>query len=276
MKITAKTTKEQLVQFLGANAKAIREKDEDLYGRIAYANKMLGKDESKVTKKDLVDLSKEAMKLLGEDVVESAKTEEASKPKAENSIKAKPTKKKTKEVPESVESEETEEVSEEKPAEESKPKKKSAKKSLGKKKEPKEGVIALEGTENSKSMPMAKMFPQTLKVSDKEYTLASDIQTMDDLYEAVIDKGEEIVIAHYWSKRHLKQFPYYGGWLGQPKQFDYDLDLSAIIHVSEDKIISYALSMYTEALYVILPKEIAEEDGMRFNNGIEYQIYRTV
>lgn len=279
MKITAKTTKEQLKSILGANVKAVKEQDKDLFDRIAYADKMLKKDESKVSRKDLADLAKEVIALLGDKFVTPALAEEVQ-PVAENSVKktGKGVAKKQEapaEVPE--ESGESDETAQEEPAKTEKVDKKSAKKPLGKKakKEPKEGVTVLEGTENQKTVQMAKMFPQTLEVGDKKYELAPDIKSMEDLYDAMT-RDEEIVFAFYWTKRHLRQFPYYGGLLGQPKSFDNDLDLATMIYVSEDKVVTYSVSMYTEALYATVPRDFEEEDGIRYNNGMEYQIYRAV
>lgn len=274
MKITAKTTKEQLRAFIGANMKAVKKQDKDLFDRIDYADKMAKKDESKVTRKDLADLAKEVIALLGDAV-----STPALQPVAENATKklAKGISKKqeveSEDVPESGDSDET---AEEEPKE--KVDKKSAKKSLGKKKEKKakkDGVTVLEGTENDKTVQMAKMFPQTIEVGDAKYELATDIETLDDLYEA-LGKDEEIVFAYYWTKRHLKQFPYFGGFLGQPKSFDNDLDLATAIYVSDEKKVSYQVSMYTEAIYTILPTDFEATDGVRYAGGIEYQIYRAV
>lgn len=288
MKITTKTTKEQLKNFLGANVKAVKAQDKDLFDRIAYADKMAKKDDSKVQRKDLVDLAKEVIALLGSAVVEPALAQEAPlapiEPQAENSVKklAKGVSKKQKSMEESSEesgeSEETAEETQEAPAKEEKvDTKKSAKKSLGGKKTApkKDGVTALEGSENQKTVQMAKAFPKTLTVGDTTYELAEDIKTLDDLYEA-LNKDEEIVFAYYWTKRHLKQFPYFGGWLGQPKSFDNDLDLATAIYVSDEKKVSYQVSMYTEAVYTILPTDFDIEDGVRVAGGIEYQIYRAV
>lgn len=289
MKITTKTTKEQLKNFLGANVKAVQKKDKDLFDRIAYADKMAKKDDSKVQRKDLVDLAKEVIALLGSAVVEPALAQETPlapiEPQAENSVKklAKGVSKKQKSMEETAESseesgesEETAEETQEAPAKEEKVDKKSAKKSLGGKKAPKkDGVTALEGSENQKTVQMAKAFPKTLTVGDTTYELAEDIKTLDDLYEA-LNKDEEIVFAYYWTKRHLKQFPYFGGWLGQPKSFDNDLDLATAIYVSDEKKVSYQVSMYTEAVYTILPTDFDIEDGVRVAGGIEYQIYRAV
>lgn len=270
MKITAKTSKEQLKSLLGANVKAVKEQDKDLYDRIAYADKMIKKDESKVSRKDLVDLAKEVITLLGEKLVVPT-----PQPVAENSVKktTKTAPKTEESVPEVSESEET--VQEEPAKTEEKVDKKSAKKSLGKKakKEPKEGVVVLNEEANVKAIQLAKMFPTTLEVGENKYELASDIKTMEDLYNALAN-DEEIVFAYYWTKRHLKQFPYFNGWLGQPKTFDSDLDLATAIYVSEEHKVSYQVSMYTEAVYTILPQDLEEEDGIRLTCGTEYQIYR--
>lgn len=286
MKITAKTTKEQLKNILGANVKAVKAQDKDLYDRIAYTDKMVKTDESKVTRKDLFDLVKEVITLLGDKIVEPALAQETpATPQAENSVKklSKGVSKKQKSMEEdsskeSGESEKTAEETEETPAKEEKvDTKKSAKKSLGGKKTApkKDGVTVLEGSNNQKTVQMAKQFPQTIEVGDSKYELATDIKTMEDLYEA-LNKDEEIVFAYYWTKRHLKQFQYFGGLLGQPKSFDNDLDMTTTIYVSDEKKVAYSVSMYTEAVYTIVPTDFEETDGVRVAGGIEYQIYRAV
>lgn len=282
MKITTKTTKEQLKSFLGANAKAVKTADKDLFDQIAYADKMAKKDDSKVTRKDLVDLVKSVIALLGDKCVEPALAQEKAPatPQAENSVKklAKGVSKKqeTKEETSSEESGESEKTAEETQGAEEK---KAPKKSLSGKKKPatkKEGVTVLNtDADSEKAVQLAKAFPKTLEVGDSKYELAEDIKTLDDLYEA-LNKDEEIVFAYYWTKRHLKQFSYFGGWLGQPKSFDNDLDLATAIYVSDEKKVSYQVSMYTEAIYTILPTDFEETDGVRVAGGIEYQIYRAV
>ena len=283
MKITTKTTKEQLKSFLGANAKAVKTADKDLFDQIAYADKMAKKDDSKVTRKDLVDLVKSVIALLGDKCVEPALAQEKAPatPQAENSVKklAKGVSKKqeTKEDTSSEESGESENTAEETQGADEK--KEAPKKSLGGKKKPatkKEGVTVLNtDADSEKAVQLAKAFPKTLEVGDSKYELAEDIKTLDDLYEA-LNKDEEIVFAYYWTKRHLKQFSYFGGWLGQPKSFDNDLDLATAIYVSDEKKVSYQVSMYTEAIYTILPTDFEETEGVRVAGGIEYQIYRAV
>ena len=274
MKITSKTTKQELANVLGANAKVVKEQDKNLYDQMAYTSDMMKKDEKKVTRRDLVDLVKDVMKALGDKFVEPALAQETPtvQPQAENAVK-KLTKgvSKKQEMKPAKEEPAKDESTEEQGAE------KAPKKSLGKKsttKKSKEGVTDLEPTTSSdKAVQLAKMFPKEISVGDDTYELAEDIKNFDDLYNA-LEKDEEIVFAYYWTKRHLKQFPYFMGWLGQPKSFDNDLDLATAMYVSDEKKVAYQISMYTEAVYTILPTDFEEVDGVRVAGGIEYQIYR--
>ena len=276
MKITSKTTKQELASVLGANAKVVKEQDKNLYDQMAYTSDMMKKDEKKVTRRDLVDLVKDVMKALGDKFVEPALAQETStpavQPQAENAVK-KLTKgvSKKQEMKPAKEEPAKDESTEEQGAE------KAPKKSLGKKsttKKSKEGVTDLESaTSSDKAVQLAKMFPKEISVGDDTYELAEDIKTFDDLYSA-LDKDEDIVFAYYWTKRHLKQFDYFMGWLGQPKSFDNDLDLATAMYVSDEKKVAYQISMYTEAVYTILPTDFDEVDGVRVAGGIEYQIYR--
>lgn len=276
MKITSKTTKQELANVLGANAKVVKEQDKNLYDQMAYTSDMMKKDEKKVTRRDLVDLVKDVMKALGDKFVEPALAQEtpapAVQPQAENAVK-----KLTKGVSKKQEMKPTKEEPAKDKSTEEQGAEKAPKKSLGKKsttKKSKEGVTDLEpATSSDKAVQLAKMFPKEISVGDDTYELAEDIKNFDDLYNA-LEKDEEIVFAYYWTKRHLKQFPYFMGWLGQPKSFDNDLDLATAMYVSDDKKVAYQISMYTEAVYTILPTDFDEVDGVRVAGGIEYQIYR--
>lgn len=274
MKITSKTTKQELANVLGANAKVVKEQDKNLYDQMAYTSDMMKKDEKKVTRRDLVDLVKDVMKALGDKFVEPALAQETPtvQPQAENAVK-----KLTKGVSKKQEMKPAKEEPAKDKSTEEQGAEKAPKKSLGKKsttKKSKEGVTDLEPTTSSdKAVQLAKMFPNEISVGDDTYELAEDIKNFDDLYNA-LEKDEEIVFAYYWTKRHLKQFPYFMGWLGQPKSFDNDLDLATAMYVSDEKKVAYQISMYTEAVYTILPTDFEEVDGVRVAGGIEYQIYR--
>ena len=275
MKITSKTTKQELANVLGANAKVVKEQDKNLYDQMAYTSDMMKKDEKKVTRRDLVDLVKDVMKALGDKFVEPALAQETPtpvQPQAENAVK-----KLTKGVSKKQEMKPAKEEPAKDKSTEEQGAEKAPKKSLGKKsttKKSKEGVTDLEpATSSDKAVQLAKMFPKEISVGDDTYELAEDIKNFDDLYNA-LEKDEEIVFAYYWTKRHLKQFPYFMGWLGQPKSFDNDLDLATAMYVSDEKKVAYQISMYTEAVYTILPTDFEEVDGVRVAGGIEYQIYR--
>ena len=277
MKITSKTTKQELANVLGANAKVVKEQDKNLYDQMAYTSDMMKKDGKKVTRRDLVDLVKDVMKSLGDKFVEPVLAQgtpaPAVQPQAENAVK-----KLTKGVSKKQEMKPAkEEPAKDKSTEEQGAEEKAPKKSLGKKsttKKSKEGVTDLEpATSSDKAVQLAKMFPKEISVGDDTYELAEDIKTFDDLYDA-LEKDEDIVFAYYWTKRHLKQFDYFMGWLGQPKSFDNDLDLATAMYVSDEKKVAYQISMYTEAVYTSLPTDFEEVDGVRVAGGIEYQIYR--
>lgn len=268
MKITTKTTKEEMTKFLGANAEAVEKADKGLFDRLAYASKMFKNDPEKVTRKDLVDLVKDVVACL---------TPAPAPVVAEASLK-KPLKKGQKKS-EEVASEPVEEKQEVEtvPSEEKTEKvdkKKSANKTKAEKKsEPKKsGVTALD-TKSEKAIELADTFKDEIEVDGVTYEIAHDIKNMDDLYKA-LEAEEVIVFAMYWSKRLLKQFNYFNGLVKSPKEFPLDLDLSTCIYASDNGTVAYAVSMYTEACYALLPENLIEEDGLRYSGGVEYQIYR--
>lgn len=276
-KITTKTKMETLKQVLRDNFTAIKAVGTDDAKTLASTIKYASDHEDKTTRKDLVDMVKETMKLLGEKFVEpmpvaaetktetSGETQKKGKkspaqPKAENSVK-KPVGKKTTKVEDSDESDE-EEVAE--PKTETKAKK-SAKKS-GKKSD---AVSVLEGSDvNEKALLLAKKFPETLEIDGDKYTIDHEVSKVEDLADG------EFEFAFYWTKRHLKQFPYFNDWLGHPKSFKDDLDTAQLIYVSDDGKVAYCVSDATEGIYTILAEDMEESDGLRFSAGIEFQIYR--
>ena len=277
MKITTKTTKEQLTSFLEESLKNLT--DSNLKDRINYA---LEAEEDKVTKKDLGDLAKEVIKTLALD-----KTEPKVEPKAENSVQKlnKGISKKQKDLEEAPkkkpvpkksepESEETAEEPKTEPKEAEKPDEKPAKKQ-----KPKKSKVH-EVTDDD--------FPETLetvgeRVDEKgekipiitTYTLAHDIQSMEDLYNA-LTKDEEIALAFYYSRKMLKEAPYFYNMVEAPKSFQHDLDLATTIYVSDGLKVAYHISKYTEACYSTIPEDYEELDGVRYAGTMQYQIYRFV
>lgn len=288
MKITAKTTKEQLVKALGVNSKAVKEADKNLYDRMVYTSNAMKKDAKSVTKSDLVELVRDTIKSLGDKFVEPVLAEEKTETKVETPVETKETKtekkapakesslkskvksKKNKEVAEATESEVASEQSAEETKEEAvKSAKKTGAEKPVKKSEKKSGV-------SEKAIQLAGVFSDTLEIEGETYKIAHDIKDMQTLHDAV-EKDETVVFAIYWTARHLRQFNYFNGWVKRPKSFPNDLDLATCLFVSDEGVITYALSMYTEGLYTFLPIDLAEDDdNIRYCDGMEYQIYRKV
>lgn len=280
-KVTIKTTKEELKEYLRENSSKVKDLDKNLYERLAYTSAMMQKDPKKVTRSDLAGLVKEVMSVLATPVVAETPKEEPKETPKKSSRKTK----KTEETPAEthwitpVAENSTKKVGagvskkQEFPNKGAEPKKSNS--GANKTAPKKDGVTVLNPVNTEKAVQLAKVFPQSLTVGDTTYEQATDIKTMDDLYES-LNNDEEIIFAFYWTKRHLKQFPYFSGWLGQPKSFDNDLDLASTIYVSDEKKVSYQVSMYTDAMYAILPDDLENIDGVRYSEGIEYQIYRAV
>lgn len=282
-KITAKTKMDTLKQVLHDNFTAIKAVDTDDAKALASTIKYASDHADKTTRKDLADMVKETMKLLGDKFIEpmpvaaETKTETTgetqkkgkkspAQPKAENSVK-KPVGKKLTKVEDSDDESDEEEVAE--PKTETKAKK-SAKKSTTKKVE---GVTALESeTDSPKSVQLAKMFPETIEVDGETFKVDHSTKKIEDLADG------EFEFAFYWTKRHLRQFPYFNGSLGQPKSFERDLDTAQLIYVSDEGKVAYCVSDATEAPYTVLPADLEEVDGMRIGSvsSIEFQIYRKV
>lgn len=227
-----KSDKENLIGVLRTNFKAV--KDEALKDSIKYT--VSRKD--KATLADLRNLVREVKKALGKEFNETP----TYIAKAEASLKK---------------AEKVETPVSEKP-EPKKAKKKSTKDS---------------DTVSEKAVQLAtsSVFPEVIKEYGEEYHLAHEVKTLADLEKAT-ENGAEMMIACLWTKRHLRQFRYFNGWLGQPKSFKNDLDLCQLIWCTSK--VAYAVSNDTEAIYNFFPEDIVEEDGIRCCNGLEYQIYR--
>lgn len=241
--------KEQLTKVLSANSAKVKKADGTLFDSVSYAVKQFRKDQKTVTKKDLLDLVKEVATTLGD----TFKTPEFT-PVAETSIK-KPLKKSAPKK---------ENVDSDSDTEESAPKKKS---STGGKK------TSAKKTSDEKESSVS--FPETIKNDLGDFELAKDISSMDDLYKA-LENGDNIIFAFYWSKKLLKQFEYFSLLGTNPSSFKNDLDLATAIYASEEQKVAYCVSLYTEAPYTVLPKDLDELEGVRYCSGCEFQIYREV
>lgn len=127
----------------------------------------------------------------------------------------------------------------------------------------------------SKNIVLAKSFPAEFENEAGKFVVNFDIKSMADLKKAA--EKQEVVLGFFWNKRLLKQFPYDRTGLipksKVPKEFPNDLDLLVPLHISSDGSFMYVISLYTEMCWVVTDKEFGITDGMRFTNGIEYNIY---
>lgn len=271
MKITRNTTVQQLKDFLNANHKTVAKKDKALAESITYAGNQIKKDPKLVKKADLADLAKQVISLLGDAVVEATTPAPKLTPVAENSVKPTPKGKLTAGKGKAKAEPKKQDVPATPAKKEDTPKSAPAKQAEPKAEPPKKGGKTLKSTVE---MVTADFFPEELEVNGAKYTLTHGIKTLKELYEVAVKQEKDVVFAYVWTKRHLKQYAYFGDWLGHPSEpFENDLDLTTTVHVLEDGAVAYQISMYTEAIYTILPADLEEIDGVRCAGGIEYQIY---
>lgn len=284
-KISRTTKTEELKKALSVNYKALKVADKSLADRVMYASK----HEDKATRKDLVDLVKEAVTVLGDKFVVPALAEEKTPekevqtpakkdttPKAENSLKTKAKKSskttpaKDAEAPVKEAKTPAKEVAKKSTTKEEESKTKAGKTPAKKSAKKADGVTVLEDTD--KTVQLAKEFPETIEVDGETYKVDHTIKKMEDLADG------EFEFAFYWNKRHLKQFDYFSRVLGQPKSFPNDLDTCQLVYLSDEGKVAYCVSDATEALYVVLANDLVEEDGLRIASlsCIEFQIYRKV
>ena len=283
MKITNRTTKEDLINYLNSTIKAVKSADKNLYDRIVYTGKSYNKDNASVTKGDLASLAKEVLALLTPQkelqVVVENSVKTLKKIKKSEEVKSESVKEPVKEAPKKEapkkEAPKTEVKKSETPKKDTKKDTKETPKNTPKKEQKKEETPK---RDHSWYLNAQKDFEKTFELDGVTYELAEDIKTMEDLYKAVSDEnGAPVVFAFHWNKQQIKAFDYFNHQVPTPKEFPLDLDLATCIYVSDEKIVAYALSMYTEANYCILPDDISDsEDGVRFSSGVDYQIYRQI
>lgn len=249
MKMNNKTTKTEMMNYLMKKEHQLRYYDKALAEMIRNANTVFALDEKKVKKVDLRNMVIELDKVL--DAVEEKK------------LKLKPVASIKKESPKKVIKK--------------KVKKAEPKVEVEKEEKPKENKIKILKTKSKKSTTMVDCFPQELNLEgDGLYELVPEIKSLDDLANAV-EKGnnsQDYIFAVYWTRRHLRQFPYFSAELETPTVFPHDLDIARCAIISDTKKVIYALSDYTDALYTFFPRVFPEYDGVRLVDGMEFQIYK--
>lgn len=109
--------------------------------------------------------------------------------------------------------------------------------------------------------------------------LRTDIKNISDVVTA-FNNEEDIVIATYWTKRHLKQ---YGSSYdpmninpNKPKEFEHDLDFIEVTYANE--LVVTGCSLFSYVPNIFLPTDFIqdEESNLRFANGCEFQVYEAI
>lgn len=155
-------------------------------------------------------------------------------------------------------------------AQASKPTKSSVKveKLVKKEEAPKEGSVLVKAQE-------VISFPEKVSLSNiGNLTLAKGITNIEDLAK-LLESGAQVKFLTYWTKKHLKQNKYdmTGIYNEKLTEFEGDFDVLSPLYLVSTKTGIYTISDYTEVLFIVLDDEIEEVEGLRFLNGIEYQIY---
>lgn len=123
-------------------------------------------------------------------------------------------------------------------------------------------------------------FPETLVSTSLKETLKirKDLVTIQDVVKAY-NNEEDIIIATYWTKKLLRQ--YAEGYdpmhinPNRPKSFEHDLDLVEITYAND--LVVTGNSLYSFVPQIFLPDDFEQdEDGMRYANGCEFQVYEVV
>lgn len=123
-----------------------------------------------------------------------------------------------------------------------------------------------------------KQFPEII-AAFAPLKRADDINTFEDLRKAILDEKRELFFAFSWSSKELKKYEYTSiQCIRHPAKFEFNLDFASILHVSDDKPLAIALSVNTEAPYLIRDDELERdsESHMRFSNAIQFEIYESV
>lgn len=292
LKINDKTTKKELFDYLKESLATAEITDQNLIDRIGYAVRMFKKDQTKVTKDDLIDLVNEISKYS----VSADESEEVAPKSSKKTLTPKKSKKVTKaepaeepEEPEEAEEDSKEDV-EEKPVQ---PKKSKEKTSLKKstKATKKEDVDTLPPASNVgiDNLPSAKMFPAEIDHPElgKIVACTGAYTTYAEILKA-LDEEKTLYFACYWTKRQIREFQYAASKQINPDTvkngFLYDLDIAMAVLPCETMERIFAMSRITEALYQFEGEDFkpiedvdprsGEKFQVRVSAGMEFEIYR--
>lgn len=134
--------------------------------------------------------------------------------------------------------------------------------------------------ESTPKMEYLVSFPDVLESKSLKATLKkrADLKTIGDVVKAY-NNEEDIILATYWTQKLLKQYAQGYDPMGinpnRPKKFEHDLDLIEVTYAHDLVVTGH--SLFSIIPQVFLPQDFeADEDGMRYANGCEFEVYEVV
>jgi len=262
--INSKTTKKGLVEYLTEVAPSLKgKKFKTLADSVKYTMKKFSEDANQVLREDLFLLASDIQAVLAP----------VAPAPVENSLKPVPKEEKKPSLRKSGKKEEsTEDIA--KGVLEIVNGKKDKKSENPAEKNDKGDKVTPKNLPD-KAMPLADKFPESMKVEGVgSLKVNMKLKNMKEVYD-VVQSGKTLYFAMYWSPRLLKQFVYdtYDINGKKFKSFPSDLDICQLVYISEEHKVAYAVSAYSEVCYPILPADLEIAEGMRYANGVEFNIY---
>ena len=275
-KINTKTNKQGMVEYLEHIDQTDKRITKSLKDRIVYTLNAAKKSIQDVDRASLSDLISDISAVL----VPVAVTAPAP---IEGSLKPAVKTEEKKTAPKlGKKSDETKK--EEAPAPEA-PKADGKKSKLGAKKPAIDSVPAASSV-GKESLPSAKMFPADIEHKDlgKLISCKGILENYKDIVKA-LEGDITLYFACYWTKLHIKKYEYeQSRRVKAPKDgFPFDLDLAVAVVPCENIERLYAMSMYTEAMFVFEGEDLepvksddprgGDQYSVRVSAGMEFEIY---
>lgn len=129
-----------------------------------------------------------------------------------------------------------------------------------------------------KTAPKVVSFPDKYESEAGKLKVRRDIESITKLTE-LMEEGTDLVVLVYWTKRDLRQYQYDPMKVNHKPidQFKDDLDVQQIVYSSDNGIVFTTISLDTEVPFIYTPTAFkTDEYGLRYMNGVEYQIYEVV
>ena len=150
-----------------------------------------------------------------------------------------------------------------------------------KKEEVKKEKKPLVAKKDKQEEDLAEVLPQIIKSKSLKADLIArpDLKTIQDIAKAFAE-GTDFVIATYWTRRHLKQFASSYDPMNinpnRPTAFENDLDLIEVTYANDLVVTGVSLYSFVPQIFLPINFERDVDSGLRFANGVEFEVYEVV